>query len=413
MIKRVTGKLGIHRSSPSKSDAKESNCSLPSPPPSSSPVVTSARTSVSHPPPPYQPEERSDARAITAETTAGTGESLDAPRRVAHGYKLSDFAIERTLGKGTFGRVHLVMSRHNGEYYAMKVLRKQNVVDLKQVAHTNNEQHLLHALDHVFITKLWVSFQDAENLYMVMDFVAGGELFSLLRRCHRFPEGVAKFYSAEVALALNFLHTHDIIYRDLKPENVLINWDGHIKIADFGFAKVCCEPAWTLCGTPDYLAPEIVHGERYNKSVDWYALGVLIYEMIAGFPPFYEPSDNNAALYQRIQRGTDLLRWPPQFTDLSVDLIVRLMDRDPTKRLGNLLNGAGDLFKHEFYAEVTWHRLLAKEIVAPFEPRMGHSGDTAAFDIYPEDDWCYGRRMADPYGHLFANFEYACNDPLV
>lgn len=160
-------------------------------------------------------------------------------------------------------------------FYAIKVLSKEKVVKLKQVEHTNNEQHMLEAVQHPFIINLWGTFQDSSNLYMVMDFVPGGELFTLLRRSNvsriyhassrcmlnaaqRFPDPVAKFYAAEVALALNHLHSLDIIYRDLKPENILLNIDGHIKVADFGFAKLCTSTTWTLCGTPDYLAPEVL-----------------------------------------------------------------------------------------------------------------------------------------------------------
>ena len=157
----------------------------------------------------------------------------------------------------------------------MKLLLNRHRFKLKQVEHTNNEQHMLEAVQHPFIINLWGTFQDSSNLYMVMDFVPGGELFTLLRRSNvsriyhassrcmlnaaqRFPDPVAKFYAAEVALALNHLHSLDIIYRDLKPENILLNIDGHIKVADFGFAKLCTSTTWTLCGTPDYLAPEVL-----------------------------------------------------------------------------------------------------------------------------------------------------------
>jgi len=169
-----------------------------------------------------------------------------------------------------------VRSKYNLRFYAIKVLNKAKIVRTKQVEHTNNEKTLLEAVQHPFIVNLWGAFQDTSNLYMVMDFVPGGELFSLLRRSgasisvpvhfvlglmnlyfQRFPEQVAKFYAAEVAIALNYLHHLDIVYRDLKLENILLNADGHIKIADFGFAKRCSTSTWTLCGTPDYLAPEV------------------------------------------------------------------------------------------------------------------------------------------------------------
>jgi len=188
-----------------------------------------------------------------------------------------------------------VQSNHNQRYYAVKVLKKQQVVKMKQVEHTNDERRMLQKVKHAFLVTLWGTFQDSKNLYMVMDFVEGGELFSLLRKSQvshlnyfdyyyhsytlfeylysrnekRFPNPVAKFYAAEVTLALDYLHAQGIIYRDLKPENLLLDRHGHLKITDFGFAKEVPDITWTLCGTPDYLAPEVVASKGYNKSVDW------------------------------------------------------------------------------------------------------------------------------------------------
>jgi serine/threonine protein kinase len=206
-------------------------------------------------------------------------------------YSLTDFTIQRTLGTGSFGRVHLVQSKHNQRFYAVKVLKKAQVVKMKQVEHTNDERRMLQQVKHPFLITLWGTFQDSKNLYMVMDFVEGGELFSLLRKSQvshqicgsfacdqttnlhqRFPNPVAKFYAAEVTLALDYLHSMNIIYRDLKPENLLLDRHGHLKITDFGFAKEVPDITWTLCGTPDYLAPEVVASKGYNKSVDWYGI---------------------------------------------------------------------------------------------------------------------------------------------
>lgn len=175
--------------------------------------------------------------------------------------KLDDFNISRTLGTGSFGRVHLIQSKVNGRYYAMKVLKKTEVIRLKQVEHTNNEKHILESVAHPFLVNMWGTFQDCHNLYMVMDYVPGGELFSVLRRSQRFPDHVAKFYAAEVILAIEYLHRKDMIYRDLKPENLLLDAQGHIKITDFGFAKYVPDITWTLCGTPDYL------GNRFTTCV--------------------------------------------------------------------------------------------------------------------------------------------------
>ena len=194
-----------------------------------------------------------------------------------------------------------MQSNHNQRFYAVKVLKKAQVVKMKQVEHTNDERRMLQKVKHAFLVTLWGTFQDSKNLYMVMDFVEGGELFSLLRKSQvseldyfeyyyqsytlieylysrqakRFPNPVAKFYAAEVTLALDYLHAQGIIYRDLKPENLLLDRHGHLKITDFGFAKEVPDITWTLCGTPDYLAPEVVASKGYNKSVDWYVVHCL------------------------------------------------------------------------------------------------------------------------------------------
>ncbi|KAH0556387.1 hypothetical protein GP486_005689 [Trichoglossum hirsutum] len=202
-------------------------------------------------------------------TAGNEGHDRGGVRQTKGKYALSDFIIQRTLGTGSFGRVHLVQSRHNQRFYAVKVLKKAQVVKMKQVEHTNDERAMLQKVKHPFLITLWGTFQDSKNLYMVMDFIEGGELFSLLRKSQRFPNPVAKFYAAEVTLALDYLHSMNIIYRDLKPENLLLDRHGHLKITDFGFAKEVPDITWTLCGTPDYLAPEVVASKGYNKSVDW------------------------------------------------------------------------------------------------------------------------------------------------
>jgi len=284
---------------------------------------------------------------------------------------------------------------------------------MKQIEHTNNEQRMLQSVQHPFIINLWGVFQDAGNLYMVMDFVPGGELFTLLRRSNRFPDPVAKFYAAEVALALNHLHSEDIVYRDLKPENILLNSDGHIKIADFGFAKSCETTTWTLCGTPDYLAPEIILQQRYNKSVDWYALGVLIFEMLSGLPPYHQTEPNHMVLYERITRGPTFVRFTTAFNENAIDIIMKLMEGDPSRRYGNLRHGAGDVFAHPWFREVDWDRLAARQITAPYLPRINGEGDASAYDNYPEDNAAslYGLPGPDPHGVHFPDFEYS--DPSV
>ncbi|ROW12315.1 hypothetical protein VMCG_00460 [Cytospora schulzeri] len=277
-------------------------------------------------------------------------------------YSLADFEILRTLGTGSFGRVHLVQSRHNQRFYAVKVLKKAQVVKMKQVEHTNDERRMLGEVKHPFLITLWGTFQDSKNLYMVMDFVEGGELFSLLRKSGRFPNPVAKFYAAE-------------------------------RVPD---------KTWTLCGTPDYLAPEVVSNKGYNKSVDWWSLGILIYEMLCGYTPFWD-SGSPMKIYENILRGK--VKYPAYINPDAQDLLERLITADLTKRLGNLYGGPKDVKQHAWFAEVTWDRLARKDIDAPYTPPVkAGAGDASQFDRYPEDPERYGTGGHDEYGHLFPDF---------
>lgn len=351
-------------------------------------------------PPPLQPQQ------LTAEqqrvNDAIQRSLLPQRSTVSKGkYSLTDFSIMRTLGTGSFGRVHLVRSVHNGRYYAIKVLKKAQVIKMKQVEHTNDERRMLKLVEHPFLIRMWGTFQDSRNLFMVMDYIEGGELFSLLRKSQRFPNPVAKFYAAEVTLALEYLHSHDIIYRDLKPENILLDRNGHIKITDFGFAKEVSTVTWTLCGTPDYIAPEVITTKPYNKSVDWWSLGVLIFEMLAGYTPFYDSTPMKT--YEKILSGK--IHFPSFFGPDVIDLLSRLITADLTRRLGNLSNGPADIRNHPWFQEVIWEKLLAKDIETPYEPPITAGvGDSSLFDHYPEEQLDYGSAGDDPYGHYFTEF---------
>ncbi|KAL8973064.1 MAG: hypothetical protein Q9183_000187 [Haloplaca sp. 2 TL-2023] len=334
----------------------------------------------------------------TNHAVATSSAPKEAMRQTKGKYTLNDFNFQRTLGTGSFGRVHLVQSKHNQRFYAVKVLKKAQVVKMKQVEHTNDERKMLQKVKQAFLVTLWGTFQDSKNLYMVMDFVEGGELFSLLRKSQRFPNPVAKFYAAEVTLALDYLHAMHIIYRDLKPENLLLDRHGHLKITDFGFAKEVPDITWTLCGTPDYLAPEVVSSKGYNK----WSLGILIFEMLCGFTPFWD-AGSPIKIYENILKGK--VKYPPYIHPDAQDLLQRLITPDLTKRLGNLHAGSKDVMNHAWFAEVTWERLARKDIDAPYVPPVqGGIGDASQFDKYPEDPEKYGEKGSDPHGHLFRDF---------
>lgn len=195
---------------------------------------------------------------------------------------LDDFDIKQTVGTGSFARVHLAKSKINQKYYAIKAIDKKDLVTRRQLAHAQNERLILSSVSHPFVVKLWGTFQSESHVFLVMDYISGGELFRMIRKQKKFTEEQAKFYAAEVVLALEYLHSIDIAYRDIKPENILIDQRGHVKLTDFGFAKTVPHKTWTVCGTPDYLAPEIIRSKGYTKAVDWWGLGVLIFEMLTG-----------------------------------------------------------------------------------------------------------------------------------
>jgi protein kinase X len=235
---------------------------------------------------------------------------------------------------------------------------------------------------------------------MLLDYVCGGELFSYLRNAGRFCTSTANFYTAEIVLALEYLHSQSVVYRDLKPENLLLDKDGHLKITDFGFAKKLTDRTWTLCGTPEYLAPEIIQSKGHNKAVDWWALGVLIYEMLAGYPPFFD--DNPFGIYEKILAGK--IEWPRHLDPVAKDLIKKLLVQDRTKRLGNMKNGAEDVKRHRWFKGLEWQDVYGRKLKPPIIPRVSYDGDTRNFDDYPDTDWKSAPSVGEMEQKLFEDF---------
>ncbi|KAI8970161.1 kinase-like domain-containing protein [Mycotypha africana] len=391
---------------PASSQAVDSYFSLPIQPDVGSTTTTTnegIRTS-SLQPPRSPMRSHFSPRPIHVSSKFGTHASLP-PRcsRAAHGTRrrqhrkltLDDFILKRTVGTGSFGRVHLAQSKVNGKHYAIKVLDKYDVVRLKQVEHVNNEPTILREISHPFLITLWDAFQDDTHLFMVLDYIPGGELFRVLRKHKKFTEATAKFYAAEVLLALAYLHDNGIVYRDLKPENILIDARGHVKLTDFGFAKRVDDVTWTVCGTPDYLAPEIILSKGYTKAVDWWGLGVLIFEMVVGRAPFVEK--NPVDLYQKILECR--VDWPDDMGPTLKDLLSNLLTHDVEGRYTSK-----EIKKHPWFADINFEQVLRRKMKPPYIPKVKDDGDTTCFAKYKEPAHGYGRIRGDPFRSKFPAF---------
>jgi len=294
--------------------------------------------------------------------------------------RLADFELLKVLGRGAFGKVMQVRKKSDGKIYAMKILKKGAIVARNQVEHTKAERSILQQLQHPFLMTLRFAFQSKDKLYLVLDYFQGGELFFHLKSQRRFSEEVARLYVAEIALAFGHLHALGVIYRDLKPENILLDDNGHVCLTDFGLAKEVQEgdKAHTFCGTPEYLAPEIVQGLGHDKAVDWWSLGILLYELTVGIPPFY--SQNVNEMYNKIQHG--VLRFPPFLSEGCKQLIVGLLNRDPKKRLGSDKD-VEDVKAATFFAgqdHWDWDRVYRKEMDPPFKPKVKDINNPVNFD---------------------------------
>ncbi|GLD94151.1 hypothetical protein PINS_up002762 [Pythium insidiosum] len=322
--------------------------------------------------------------AVQVASSAGTGAATLSttgrnPKFVGH-LDGSQFEMGVTLGTGSFGRVRIATHKGTTTYWAIKILKKAEIIRLQQVEHMLSEKSILLCLDHPFIVNLAGTFQDPKYLYMVLEYVIGGEFFTHLRKAGRFDNNTARFYAAQVVSIFEYLHGQDFIYRDLKPENLLLDSEGYIKITDFGFAKRVAFKTYTLCGTPEYIAPEVLLNKGHGKGVDWWTLGILMYEMLAGQPPFCD--DDPMGIYQQILSGK--LNFPRFFDRNAKALIKRLLTADLTKRYGCLKSGVEDIKKHKFFSGVNWEDLLARKGAAPIIPKVGTGNDTSNFDPYPD-----------------------------
>ncbi|KAF4750564.1 hypothetical protein FOZ63_004546 [Perkinsus olseni] len=290
------------------------------------------------------------------------------------------FDLGKTLGTGSFGRVRFVTHRATGKHYALKILKKAAIIKLKQVDHINSEKTILKAIHHPMIVNLYGSFHDERHLYLALEYVVGGEFFTHLRKVGRFGNDATRFYAAQIVSIFEYLHSKNIVYRDLKPENILLGADGYLKLTDFGFAKIVEQRTYTLCGTPEYIAPEVLLNKGHGKAVDWWTLGILTYEMMVGYPPFVD--EDPMGIYQKILAGK--IVFPRSFDKHAKSLVKKILTADLTKRYGTLRGGVDDIKKCKWFSSISWEALYRKEIASPYKPTVKSSVDTSNFEDYPD-----------------------------
>lgn len=286
------------------------------------------------------------------------------------------------IGKGAFGKVYLTMHRKTGKIYAMKCIRKDVVIDQDFFESLKLEKDILYNVEHPFIVSMDFVFQNDFRIYFIMEFIKGGELYRHLSKMKRFSDEETRFMIAQIALALGHLHKKNILYRDLKPENVLFNEDGYLKLADFGLAKMTQskkDQSNSFCGTPEYLSPEMIIGNGHDHTVDWWTLGVLLFELLVGITPFFHR--NNHRMQYLIQECPvtfpDKSKLGFEVSPVAKDLIKRLLEKDKTKRLG-AVNDVQDILSHPFFDGLDMEKLVRKEIDPPYKPVI--SDDLRFFD---------------------------------
>ncbi|XP_053677796.1 cGMP-dependent protein kinase, isozyme 2 forms cD5/T2 isoform X1 [Anopheles nili] len=300
--------------------------------------------------------------------------------------KLSDLRVISTLGVGGFGRVELVqLAQDKSRSFALKQMKKAQIVETRQQQHIMSEKEIMSEANCDFIVKLYKTFKDRKYLYMLMESCLGGELWTILRDRGHFDDGTTRFYTACVVEAFDYLHSRNIIYRDLKPENLLLDVSGYVKLVDFGFAKKLQSgrKTWTFCGTPEYVAPEVILNRGHDISADYWSLGVLMFELLTGTPPF--TGADPMRTYNIILKGIDAIEFPRNITRNASALIKKLCRDNPTERLGYQRGGISEIQKHKWFDGFYWEGLRNRSLPPPILPKVQSVVDTANFDDYPAD----------------------------
>ncbi|XP_066927301.1 cGMP-dependent protein kinase 1-like [Clytia hemisphaerica] len=301
--------------------------------------------------------------------------------------KLTDLNVIATLGVGGFGRVELVQfSKDNKRTFALKQLKKKHIVETRQQDHIMSEKKIMYESHCQFIVRLYKTFKDRKYLYMLLEVCLGGELWTILRDRGSFDDNTTRFNVACVIEAFSYLHSKGIVYRDLKPENLLLDEKGYCKLVDFGFAKKIGfgRKTWTFCGTPEYVAPEIILNKGHDFAADYWSLGILMYELLTGSPPF--SGSDPMKTYNIILKGIDMIEFPRKITRNAHNLIKKLCKDNPSERLGYQKNGLKDIQKHKWFDGFNWDGLRNRKLQPPIIPKIKSNTDASNFDDYPKDD---------------------------
>lgn len=296
---------------------------------------------------------------------------------------IDDFEVLKVLGKGGYGKVYLVRYKSNGQLYAMKSMSKKHIEDCQQIEEVLLEKEILLRNRNPFLVGAYFSFQTPTQLFLIFDYVPGGELSERIIEEERFKQDRVVLYAAEMVSALGYLHQKGIVYRDLKAENILIDRNGHLKLSDFGLCKsnMIDNTTTTFCGTEEYMAPEVINRQPYDKSVDWWSLGVLIFEMLVGYTPFYD--ENTSKMYRLITTGE--LQFPAFVTPQARELITRLLDKNPKTRLGSGDSDAEEIRQMSFFSSIDWKSLNDRKITPQWIPTIYDDADTSNFNRYQND----------------------------
>ncbi|XP_076061980.1 cGMP-dependent protein kinase, isozyme 1-like isoform X2 [Oratosquilla oratoria] len=325
-----------------------------------------------------------ESRGVTRPVTAPP-HNVDAEAEYSH-IRLDDVDVIATLGVGGFGRVELVQYANDKTLsFALKCLKKQHIVETQQQEHIFSEKKIMMSVRSPFIARLYKTFRDSKYVYMLMEACLGGEVWTILRDRGWFDDGTARFYTACVVEALEYLHSKNIIYRDLKPENLLLDTTGYVKLVDFGFSKKlgASSKTWTFCGTPEYVAPEIILNKGHDRAVDYWSIGILMYELLTGTPPF--TASDPMKTYNIILKGIDMVDFPTHVTRNAMSLIKRLCRETPAERLGSQKAGIQDIKKHKWFQGFDWDGLRVRSLTPPILPKVRGPTDASNFDAYPRD----------------------------